>query len=404
MKLSDALHAAAAHLSRAGIVTARLDAELLAGHLLGRSLGQVRAAAIAGREVDEDFTGPFNQAVGERAKRVPLQHITGSAPFRHLSLAVGPGVFIPRPETEQVAEVAITSLRQLDAESIKQGRRRHLIAVDLCTGSGALAAAIASEVPRARVWAVEIDHDAFTWAERNLEDTGVTLVLGDAATALPELDGTVDLVVANPPYIAPNQVPTQPEVRDYDPPVALYGQGPDGLDVPKRVLAAAARLTRPGGVIVMEHGDGQGPALRRLAARLGPWRDIKTLPDLAGRDRMLYAVRRPVGRLRGPDDDGANGAADRGAVWDGLVGSDAAHAARREVSDRPVTAPRTEVAEPSAGPGDPVAVAPAPAPAPRPAPRAPRRSAPALPPPATPREQADRVLARYGHARPRRAD
>lgn len=295
--LGDALRAAERTLAAAGVPTPRVDAELLAAHLMsadaGRpvSRGEVQTAVVLGRPAP----GGFDELVARRARRVPLQHLTGTAPFRGLELAVGPGVFVPRPETEQVAEPAVAEARAVVA------RDGAAVVVDLCTGSGAIALAVAHEVPGAVVHAVELDADAHAWATRNAdalaEVTGGRLHLhrGDARTALRELDGTVDVVVSNPPYVPPGAVPVDPEVAEHDPEVALYGLGADGLEVPRGVVAAAARLLRPGGLLVMEHAEVQAAAARALVAATGAFTDVATGRDLADRDRMVLA-RRAAGR------------------------------------------------------------------------------------------------------------
>lgn len=207
--LAEALSAAAARLAEAGVPSPRVDAELLAAHLLGVTLGRVRALAL----MDAEAPDGLEDLVAERATRVPLQHITGRAFFRHLELQVGPGVFVPRPETETVAQHAIDQARALPAAKV----------VDLGTGSGAIAAAVASEVPSARVYAVELSDLAHAWAERNLAPLGVTLLRDDLRTALSAHDGTFDVVVSNPPYIPAEAVPREPEVAEHDPQMALYG-------------------------------------------------------------------------------------------------------------------------------------------------------------------------------------
>ena len=237
-------------------------------------------------DAPDGFEDAFRAAVARRSAREPLQLILGHVGFRELVLHTAPGVFIPRVETELVAGVAI------DAARAAVARRGNARAVDLCTGSGAIAAALASEVPGATVWAVELDPRALELAARNLAGRGVTLVAGDAAAALPELDGTVDVVVANPPYVPPDGVPRDPEVRDWDPAIALYGGGDDGLAMPRAILARAAGLLRPGGVLVMEHADVQGVAVREEVDALAVFEAVTTLPDLAGRDRMVRATRR----------------------------------------------------------------------------------------------------------------
>lgn len=282
--LAEALRAGERALRAAGVPSPRVDVELLAAHALGGTRADVHAAAVLGRPAPDGLA----DLVARRAARVPLQHLTGLAPFRDLELRVGPGVFVPRPETEQVAQVAV------DAAAAVAAERSEVLVVDLCTGSGALALAVAHEVPAASVHAVELDADAHAWAARNVAAAvGVTvhLVRGDARTALRELDGTVDVVVANPPYIPPDAVPVDAEVRDHDPGVALYGLGPDGLEVPRGVVGAAARLLRPGGTLVMEHAEVQAEAVRALVAATGAFAHVRTAPDLVGRDRMVVAVR-----------------------------------------------------------------------------------------------------------------
>ncbi|PPH10010.1 peptide chain release factor N(5)-glutamine methyltransferase [Rathayibacter sp. AY1H3] len=275
---------AVARLAAARVPTPDVDAELLLGHLLGLGRGRLQARLITGLSVDEEHAAAFASAIERRSAREPLQHITGIAPFRSLELAVGPGVFVPRPETEGVAQIAIDALRAVvDPEPI---------AVDLGTGSGALALALAHEVPHARVIGVENAPEAFIWARGNRERLGLEnarIVFDDLARALPELDGTVSVVVSNPPYIPAAAVPRDPEVRLFDPPSALYG-GEDGLDVVRSLSATALRLLRSGGVLVMEQGGLQGADIRALRTADG-WRGATTQRDLTGRDRATVAVR-----------------------------------------------------------------------------------------------------------------
>ncbi len=253
-----------------------VDARLLAEHVLAGPL------VTAGAPTPEQLS-TLAALVERRRRREPLQHITGEMHFRHLRLEAGPGAFVVRPETEMVAEEAIAAARRLPGPRV----------VDLCTGSGAIALAVATEVPSAVVWAVELSPQALTVARRNVAALApqVTLVAGDAATALPELDGTVDVVVSNPPYVPPDAVPRDPEVRDHDPDLALYGGGTDGLEVPRAVLRTAARLLRPGGTVVMEHAEVQAVAARQAAADTGAFTDVRTVRDLTGRDRMVVATR-----------------------------------------------------------------------------------------------------------------
>ncbi len=274
---------AADRFARAGIVSALADAELLVGFVTGWTRGEVSAKAFMGAELDDAVVDRLATLVARRESREPLQHITGQAPFRYLVLDVGPGVLVPRPETELVAEWAIEALRQVPSPSP--------IAVDLGTGTAALALALATEVPYSRVFAVEKFEPALEWARKNIESLGdgrVTLVEGDAETALSELDGTVDVVVTNPPYIPDAERPQDPEVLGFDPETALFG-GDDGLRDIRIFVGAAARLLRPGGVLVLEHGDGQGEAVRAIALEHG-FRSPVTHLDLLKRERALTAT------------------------------------------------------------------------------------------------------------------
>jgi release factor glutamine methyltransferase len=288
--LAGLLRDARARLAAAGVPSPAADAAALAAHVLRTTPGDVTSRAVRGAEVSAADAATFEELLSQRAARVPLQHLTGRAPFRTLELAVGPGVFVPRPETEVVAGLAIG-----EALEIARATPPPLV-VDLCSGSGAVALAVAVEVPAARVVAVELDPMAHAWAARNVAAIAprVDLRLGDAvgadAAVLADVAGTVDVVVANPPYIPPGSRPIDPEVADHDPPVALYGGGNDGLAVPRGVVASAAGLLHPGGLLVMEHADGQGPAARSLVGGPG-WRDVRTVEDLTGRPRALVARR-----------------------------------------------------------------------------------------------------------------
>ncbi|QEW02592.1 peptide chain release factor N(5)-glutamine methyltransferase [Microbacterium lushaniae] len=275
---------ATARLAAAGVPDPDVDAELLAAHVLGAGRGAVQAAAIRGDGMDAESAAALEDLVQRRCARVPLQHLTGRAPFRHLELAVGPGVFVPRPETEMVAQLAI------DALAAAAGAEP--VAVDLGTGSGAIALAMATEVPHARVYAAEKSADAFVWATENARRVGaanLTVVRADLADAFGDLDGTVSVVASNPPYVPDGAIPRDPEVRLFDPPAALYG-GPDGLDVVRVLSRVGLRLAHPGGVIVIEHGEWQGAAIRELLTADG-WRAAATHPDLTMRDRATTALR-----------------------------------------------------------------------------------------------------------------
>ncbi len=287
--LNEAIEEATRRLAEAGVPSPRADAELLAAHLLHVSRPEVvRLALVGGTPAPEGY----DDLVAERARRVPLQHLTGRAPFRDLDLAVGPGVFVPRPETEDVAGAAIDAARAAQAE------RGAALVVDLCAGSAAIALAIATEVPQSTVVAVEVSAQARAWAQANIDEIApgrVELRAGDVSDpALPDqladLAGRVDVVVSNPPYVPPGQQPVDPEVRDHDPEVALYGGGADGLAVPRAVVAVAFVLLRPGGAFVMEHADVQGEqALAALDPQL--WSDRQDHRDLAGRPRYVTARR-----------------------------------------------------------------------------------------------------------------
>ncbi len=260
-----------------------MDAELLLGHVLGVS----RAQLLTLDDVPDDVVRRFSGLLEQRADRVPLQHLTGRAAFRHLELAVGPGVFVPRPETELLAGWV---LERLDGLPVP-------VVVDLGAGSGALALSVAHEHPGARVTAVERDPGAIDWTRHNAAaraaagDTVVDVVPGDMTdpALLRDLDGAVDVVVSNPPYVPEGAVVPR-EVADHDPPLALWG-GPDGLDVVRGLLVTAARLLRPGGWLGIEHADQQGVALPALVRTAGGWTDIADHRDLAGRPRFTTARR-----------------------------------------------------------------------------------------------------------------
>ncbi|MGN6428897.1 peptide chain release factor N(5)-glutamine methyltransferase [uncultured Leifsonia sp.] len=273
-----------ARLAAAGVPDPEVDAELLIGHVLGVARGRVQALVVMDAAAAEDDAARVRELAARRAAREPLQHITGVAPFRSLELAVGPGVFVPRPETEQVVQFAIDALRAVPSD--------RPVAVDLGTGSGAIALAMATEVPHARVYAVENSREAFVWTRRNIEALGGDNISGafaDLADAFPELDGTVDVVISNPPYVPAAAVPRDPEVRLFDPAAALYG-GEDGLDVVRVISRVAQRLLHPGGTLVLEHGELQGADIRAILTADG-WRAAATHRDLTTRDRATTALR-----------------------------------------------------------------------------------------------------------------
>lgn len=273
-------------LTEAGVPSPAVDASLLLAHVLGIEPGDVVRQRLLDTPVSDKDSAAYADLLDERARRVPLQHLTGVAYFRSLTLAVGPGVFVPRPETEAAVDHVLTALRR--AETPRP------VVVDLCTGSGAIALAVAAEAPALGisplVYAVELDPLAHAWAQRNCAGTSVQVHLGDARTALPELGGSADVVVSNPPYIPPDAVPVDPEVRDHDPEVALYGRGADGLEVPRAVIARAGELLRAGGVLVMEHAETQADVLVAELTGTG-WQDVVSARDLTGRPRHVLARR-----------------------------------------------------------------------------------------------------------------
>lgn len=283
--LRSLLAEASRRLADAGVPSPEYDARELAAFAMG--LDRIPVADI---EVAPDHARRFEALLSRREAREPLQHIVGSTVFRYATLLVRAGVFVPRPETEVVAQVAID-----EASAIAATGHQPLV-VDLCCGAGAIALSVATEVPTAVVHAVDASREAVDLTLANAEAMGasrVSVVCGDAADAslLSDLDGTVDVLVSNPPYIPSGAIPIDPEVRDYDPPSALFGGGEDGLDVPNAVVLAAARLLRPGGLLVMEHADVQGEGTRALTLLVGSFTSIETRRDFTGRDRMLVARR-----------------------------------------------------------------------------------------------------------------
>lgn len=283
LTLRAALETGAAVLAEAGILDATVDAELLAAHVLDLSRGAVQAAVITGKELTSEEAAAFDEVIARRAERVPLQHITGVAPFRHLELAVGPGVFVPRPETEILAQFAIDALAAMPSP--------RPLAVDLGTGSGAIALAMATEVPHARVVAVERSADAHRWAVRNvarLTEGNLELRHGSFADALDDLAGAVSVVASNPPYVPAGAIPRDPEVRLHDPREALYS-GEDGLDDIRTISQVGLRLAHSGGMIVLEHGEWQGEGVREILTADG-WLAAATHPDLTHRDRVTTAL------------------------------------------------------------------------------------------------------------------
>jgi release factor glutamine methyltransferase len=293
-------------LSAAGVATPRVDAELLAAHAAGTDRGGLQRLVVLRSAWPLGAAERFAALVEDRAARVPLQHLTGRAGFRGIQLAVGPGVFVPRPETELLAGIGAAALRSAGPPPL---------AVDLCTGSGAVALALALEgagpAGPPLVGAVESESAAHAWAARNVEELGlrrVDLVRGDAASPravaalLPQHVGTCAVVTANPPYVPDDAVPRDREVAEHDPPAALYG-GPDGMRVLAGCVRTAGVLLRDGGLLALEHGEDQAGAveavLQRAGGPSGTWTDVAHQVDLTGRTRVTTAVLdRPAG-LRG---------------------------------------------------------------------------------------------------------
>ncbi|EPH02676.1 protein-(glutamine-N5) methyltransferase, release factor-specific [Propionibacterium sp. oral taxon 192 str. F0372] len=271
-------------LQRSGIAAPSADARWLAQHLLGvDQIGLLTAADPSPEQIEA-----YAALVARRAAHEPLQHIVGWAPFRGLRIAVGPGVFVPRPETESVAQTAIEILREMTPQH-PDGLRW----VELCAGTGAITASVLLEVPRVRGWAVEKHEAACAWTRRNLAGTGAVVVCQDMADALGDLDGSVDVVVANPPYIPWCDLEHLPEeVVAYDPHTALFADDDGCADI-AMVIATAARLLRAGGAVVIEHGDDQQQRVLRMLGA-ADFEEPAGHRDLAGRPRHVSARRVPV--------------------------------------------------------------------------------------------------------------
>jgi release factor glutamine methyltransferase len=274
-QLRQVIDAAAVALAEAGVGSPRTDAELLAAHAAGTDRGRLALA-----EANPQFFDRYDDLVAQRAKRVPLQHLTGTAAFGPVTVLVGPGVFIPRPETESMLEWAV-------AQRLSQ----RPVIVDLCTGSGALALALSKQWPDARVIAIDDSEDALDYARRNLAGAPVEPLRADVTqqALLPELDGGVDLIVANPPYI-PDGATLEPEVAEHDPPHALFG-GPDGMTVINAIVELAARWLRDGGRCAVEHDDTTSARTVEAFTQAGLFFDITARNDLAGRPRYVTAIR-----------------------------------------------------------------------------------------------------------------
>lgn len=293
MAAADVIRDAAVQLREAGIETPEHDAKLLLAEAAGVELRDVDKALLMGEELGTaEQLARVQSMLARRAKREPLQYITGHAPFRYLDLKVGLGVFIPRPETETVVQAGL--------DWLTEHGMIHPRVVDLCAGSGAIGLSVVSEVPGSQVWAVELSPNTAEWTNKNLAETAkrypsiasnYQLEIADATSlaTLAQLDGTIDIVITNPPYVPESDVPEQPEARDWDPELALYGGSMDGTLIPERIIERAYRLLKPGGALVMEHDVTQGDRLVAYAKAAG-FTTASTGRDWAGRDRYLFAV------------------------------------------------------------------------------------------------------------------
>ena len=280
MLISEALESATDKLTSAGVTSPSVDAELLGCFVLGIERSELTMLSLREELFPEDKIVQFETSVARRVKREPLQHITGLAPFRHLELHVGPGVFIPRPETEQLVELAIESIKKIEKPLV----------VDLCSGSGAIAISLATELEGSRVFSVELSEQAFEFLSNNYQKYGLDTKSAkneDLANAFDELEAQVDLVISNPPYIPDSAVPVDLEVQLHEPSLALYG-GEDGLDVIRRISDRALYLLKPSGLLLLEHADTQAQAISQLLLNQG-WQEVISSQDLAGKDRMISA-------------------------------------------------------------------------------------------------------------------
>jgi release factor glutamine methyltransferase len=280
--VSELLSEASSKLKEAGVTSPTVDAELLACYCFGLSRSELNLMVATSQDAPSKLLELFQSSLARRIARQPLQHITGSAPFRHLDLKVGPGVFTPRPETEQVVSFALEKISSLVDPLI----------VDLCSGSGAIAISLLTEVSGSNVFAVEKSEEAFSFLRQNAANYGLAqdnLRNEDLQSSLVELNGQVDLVISNPPYIPDDAIPIDLEVQLHEPSMSLYG-GVDGLDVVRQISIRALQLLKSGGVLVMEHADTQSEAIARLLLAEG-WLEIEARADLAGKDRMISALK-----------------------------------------------------------------------------------------------------------------
>ena len=286
MSLEAALSDAVSRLTKAGVPSPQVDAEFLLAHVLGIGRGEVLAKAHHGTNLDDAHRETFDALVARRESREPLQHLLGSAPFMSFEVRVGPGVFVPRPETESLAVHAIQA-----ATSMAVGERGLRI-VDLCAGSGVLAIALARAIPHASIQALEVSGEALPYLRENIRELApeVEIIEGSVEEwSQAVTDNSVDVVVSNPPYVPTAEVPNDPEVQLFDPKLALYG-GDDGLEVIRDIVAGTVRALRPGGVLMLEHSNLQGASVRRVLEERG-FRSVSTEQDLVGRDRFTQGYR-----------------------------------------------------------------------------------------------------------------
>ncbi|MFC4943903.1 peptide chain release factor N(5)-glutamine methyltransferase [Pseudonocardia sp. GCM10023141] len=270
-------------LAACGVASPRVDAEILAAHVVGVPRGKLMMHPL----VDPPVVEALRRLVVRRAAREPLQHLLGTAVLGPVEVAVGPGVFTPRPETELLLEWGLKAIADVPSPLV----------VDLCTGSGAIALGVAASRPDAVVHAVEADTGAMSWAARNVSDhvaaggTPITLHVADVRwpDLLIELESKVDLVLCNPPYV-PDGVELPPEVTEWDPPGAVFG-GPDGLEIIRAVITSSAALLRYGGRLGIEHDDTHGESVPALLRRRKVLTDVEEHPDLTGRPRFATARR-----------------------------------------------------------------------------------------------------------------
>lgn len=291
--ISDVLRAATTQLSESGIDSARVDAEILLCHVLECD----RSALFVLDSVSDEQLEEYIQFVAFRSARVPLQHLTGKAAFRRIEISVGPGVLIPRPETELLVDKAIEFVRDISEPVI----------VDLCSGSAAMSVSLAIEIPCSEVHALEFVDEAFAWGQKTVRDHAAEIAMVGSTISLHQGDvrgcelrelkglaGKVDVIVSNPPYIPSGAIPRDPEVFQYEPHAALFG-GEDGMEFIGAIIEAARVLLKPGGLVVIEHGDNQGengePSVPKRLRESGLFASVRDHNDLTGRPRFTTGVR-----------------------------------------------------------------------------------------------------------------